>query len=92
MLKGDYIKALEQSQQALDVSLSYLPPQHTDLAPLYDAIGKNYFHLSNYQKAIENYERAADLIVLNPQLSNEQFITDLKVRIDSTKKLFNKKQ
>ncbi|CAF1309052.1 unnamed protein product [Adineta steineri] len=92
MLKGDYIKALEQSQQALDVSLSYLPPQHTDLAPLYDAIGKSYFHLNDYQKAIESYERAADLIALNPQLSNDQFITDLKVRIDSTKKLLNNKQ
>jgi tetratricopeptide (TPR) repeat protein len=90
MHKGDYTKALEQYQQALDVSLSYLPPTHTDLAPLYDSIGKSYFHLGKYQKAVENYERAADLIGLNAQPGNDQFVNDLNTRIDSAKKLLNK--
>jgi tetratricopeptide (TPR) repeat protein len=89
MHTNNYAKALEQYQQALDVSLSYLPPTHTDLAPLYDAIGKSYFRLNDYQKAVENYERAADLIAINVQLSNEQFVTDLNFQIDSAKKLLN---
>ncbi|CAF4429194.1 unnamed protein product [Rotaria sp. Silwood2] len=90
MITGDYMKALEQYQQALDVSLSYLPHLHTDLSPLYDAIGKSYFHLGDYEKAVENYEKAADIIGLNDQSSNDQFINDLKMRMDNTKKLFNK--
>ena len=89
MHKGDYAKALEQYQQALDVSLSYLPSNHTGLAPLYDAIGKSYFHLSEYQKAVENYERAADLIGMNAQSSNDQFINDLNSRLNSAKKFLN---
>jgi hypothetical protein len=89
MQKGDYAKALEQYQQALDVSLSYLSPDHTDLAPLYDAIGKSYFHLCKYQRAVENYERAADLVGLNTQPGNDQFVSDLTTRIDSAKKRLN---
>jgi hypothetical protein len=91
MIKNEYAKALEQYQQAVDVSLSYLPPNHTDLAPLYDAVGKSYFNLGDYQKAVQNYERAADLIVLNAP-GNDQFVNDLNVRIDSAKKLLNNKQ
>ncbi len=91
MIKGDYTKALEQFQQALNVSLSYLPPQHIDLAPLYDAIGKSYFHLGDYQKAVENYELAADLIMPKSQSGNDPLVTDLNLRIDKTKKLLNKK-
>ncbi|UJR24988.1 hypothetical protein I4U23_006350 [Adineta vaga] len=90
MLKGDYMKALEQSQQALNVSLSYLPSRHTDLAVLYDAIGKSYFHLGDYIKAVENYEQAVDLTIINPQSSNDQYISDLNIRINSVKKLLNK--
>ena len=89
---GDHAKALEQYQQALDVSLSYLPPTHTDLAPFYDAIGKSYFRLNEYQKAVENYERAADLIGISAQLSNDLSINDLNTRIHSAKKLLNNKQ
>ncbi len=89
MQKSDYAKALEQYQQALDVSLSYLSPDHTDLAPLYDAIGKSYFHLCKYQRAVENYERAADLVGLNTQPGNDQFVSDLTTRIDSAKKRLN---
>ncbi|CAF5034614.1 unnamed protein product, partial [Rotaria sp. Silwood1] len=89
MIIGDYIKALEQYRQALDVSLSYLPPIHTDLAPLYDAIGKSYFYLGDYKRAIENYDKAADLIELNGQSSNDQLISDLKIRLGNTKKLLD---
>ncbi|CAF0759070.1 unnamed protein product [Rotaria sp. Silwood1] len=89
MIIGDYIKALEQYRQALDVSLSYLPPIHTDLAPLYDAIGKSYFYLGDYKRAIENYEKAADIIELNGQSSNDQLISDLKIRLGNTKKLLD---
>lgn len=88
--KGAYTKALEQYQQALEVSLSYLPPNHTDLAPLYDVIGKSYYQLDEYQNAVENYERAADLIGANSHAGNDQFVSDLNTRIDSAKKLLNK--
>ncbi|CAF0794754.1 unnamed protein product [Adineta ricciae] len=90
MSRGEYAKALEQSQNALDVSLSYLPPRHTDLAPLYDNIGKSYFHMGEYQKAVDNYEKAVDLVVVNPQMNDDSFVSDLKTRIHSAKKLMNK--
>lgn len=89
MFTGEYAKALEQYQQALNVSLSYLPSTHTDLASFYDAIGKSYFRLGEYQKAVENYERAADLIGINTQAANEGFVSDLNTRIDSAKKMLS---
>ncbi|CAF0877546.1 unnamed protein product [Rotaria sordida] len=89
MITGDYVKALEQYQQALDVSLSYLPSIHIDLVPLYDAIGKSYFHLGDYKNAVENYEKAVGLLRFNGQSNNNQFISDLNIRIDDTKKLLN---
>jgi hypothetical protein len=91
MLKGDYAKALEQYQQALDVSLSYLPPKHVDLAPLYDAIGKSYYQQNDYPKAVENFERAADLVSINAQPGSDQFASDLNSRINGTKRLLNNK-
>ncbi|CAF3729794.1 unnamed protein product [Rotaria socialis] len=91
MITGDYIKALEQYEQALDVSLSYLPPMHIHLASIYEAIGKCYFHQSNYIKTVENYEKAAHIIELNAQTNNEQFTNDLQTRINSINKLLNEK-
>lgn len=87
--KGDYIQALEQFQHAVQVSLTYLPPRHADLAPLYDAIGKSYFQQGDYQKAVENYGRAADLVGQNTQPGNDQLFSDLNTRINSAKKLMN---
>lgn len=89
MFTGEYNKALEQYQQALNVSLSYLPSTHTDLAPFYDAIGKSYFRLGEFQKAVENYERAADLIANNTQTINGEFVSDLNTRIDSAKRMLS---
>jgi tetratricopeptide (TPR) repeat protein len=92
MIRNEYNKALEQYQEALNVSLSYLSSNHTDLAPVYDAIGKTYFNLSDYQNAIENFERAADLFGSNAQSCNDQFVSELNNRISNAKKLLNKKQ
>ena len=89
IMKGDYDTALEQYQKALDVSRSYLPPMHTDLASFYDAIGKSYFQLGNYKKAVENYEKAIELIEFNGLQQNNQFSNDLNDRIDNVKKLLN---
>ena len=91
MNKGEFLKALEHYQQALQVSLTYLPPQHTDLAPLYDSIGKSYFEHGDYQKAVENFERAADLISQSPQSPNDRFVNELNTRIDSAKRLLSNK-
>ena len=92
MMKNEYNKALEQYQEALNVSLSYLSSNHTDLAPVYDAIGKTYFNLGDYQNAVDNFERAADLFAPNTQSYNDQFVSEISTRISNAKKLLNKKQ
>ncbi len=91
MNKGEYAKALEHYQQALQVSLSYLPSTHTDLASLYNGIGNSYYKQGHYFEALQNYEKAVHLFGYNQQLMNDQFVNDLNSRIDTTKKLINHK-
>ena len=60
--RGEYAKALVHYQQALQTTLSYLPPDHPDLAPIYKAIGDTYFSQYSCIFAIDNYEKALELL------------------------------
>jgi tetratricopeptide (TPR) repeat protein len=89
MNKGEYVKALKYYQQALETSLSYLPPEHTDLVSLYDAIGNSYYEQGNYLNALENYKQAASLLEHGGQSINDQFLSDINSRMDNAKKLLD---
>lgn len=89
MYKKQYTEALEHYQQALTISLKYLPADHTDLVSLYDSIGRTYYEQGDYHNAMDYYERAASLLGHNHQSWTDPFATDLSSRIIHTKKLMN---
>ncbi|UJR23839.1 hypothetical protein I4U23_026814 [Adineta vaga] len=91
MNKGDYTKALKHYQQALENSLTYLPPEHTDLVPFYDGIGNSYYKLGQYQNAVTNYEEAARILARATKSMNEQLTSDLNSRLNNAKKLLQNK-
>ncbi|CAF1091167.1 unnamed protein product [Adineta steineri] len=90
--RKEYAKALEHFRKSLEISLSYLPPEHSDLVPLYDSIGDVQRELGNYVQAVDNYERAVTLLENNRQMSNDSLIESLHKRIISTQKLLEDKQ
>jgi hypothetical protein len=90
--KKEQAKALEHFQKSLDVSLSFLPPEHPDHATLYDSIGDIHKELGDYAQAMHNYERAVTLLEKNHQMSNDQLIESLHRRIISTHQLLKDKQ
>ncbi|CAF3001353.1 unnamed protein product [Rotaria sp. Silwood2] len=67
--KGDYAAATEHYKQALRVSLTYLSPDHSELAPMYKNIGDCYLNQNNYSNALPNYEQA--IISIEYEQSNE---------------------
>ncbi|CAF4347161.1 unnamed protein product [Rotaria sp. Silwood2] len=77
MYKGEYNKALEYLHKALEVSLSYLPSDHPDLASIYTMIGSCYSHMANYALALDNYKRAMQLMQNNIQPVDQQSIDDV---------------
>jgi tetratricopeptide (TPR) repeat protein len=85
--QGDCNLALEYYQQALRVSLTYLPSDHPDLAVMYKYIADCYLKQNNYNDALENYERAIDLLENNTQSAKTQFIMELQNLVNKTKQL-----
>ncbi|CAF2066769.1 unnamed protein product [Rotaria magnacalcarata] len=67
ILKNELSKAIEHYQQALEVSLIYLPSDHPDLIPIYSAIADCYSTDSNRILARENYEKGTQLVQPNIQ-------------------------
>ncbi|CAF1314202.1 unnamed protein product [Rotaria sordida] len=85
--KNEYIKALDHYQQALQMSLTYLPSDHSDLAPKYKAIGDNYLNQKDYIHALENYEKAIELFKKDTSQVNFEIINDLQTRVHKAKQL-----
>ncbi|CAF1247645.1 unnamed protein product [Adineta steineri] len=85
--KGDYITALIHYEQALIVSLTYLPSDHYNLAPIHKSIGDCYLNQNNYENALTNYERAIHLIESNTQSPKPSTITELQNLVNKTKEL-----
>ncbi|CAF0989951.1 unnamed protein product [Adineta steineri] len=85
--KGEYITALIHYEQALKISLTYLPSDHYNLAPIYKSIGDCYLNQNNYENALTNYERAIHLIESNTQSPKSSTITELQNLINKTKQL-----
>ncbi|CAF4821273.1 unnamed protein product [Rotaria sp. Silwood1] len=75
--KNEYIKALNHYRQALQMSLTYLPSDHPDLAPIYKAIDDNHLNQKNSIPALENYEKEIELLEKDTPQVNFKIITDL---------------
>ncbi|CAF3524473.1 unnamed protein product [Rotaria sp. Silwood1] len=75
--KNEYIKALNHYRQALQMSLTYLPSDHPDLAPIYKAIDDNHLNQKNSIPALENYEKEIELLEKDTPQVNFEIITDL---------------
>ncbi|CAF4559529.1 unnamed protein product [Rotaria sp. Silwood2] len=86
-LKNEFSKAVEHYQQAFEASLRCLPPDHPDLIPIFSAIGDCYSKTSNHMLALENYERAAQLMQHSSQSTDQQTIDNLTNHIVNTRKL-----
>jgi tetratricopeptide (TPR) repeat protein len=86
-LKGDYVAALEYYKKSLELSLTYLPSDHSDLTFMYKNIGDCYLNQNNYSLALQNYERAINIIESNTQLSTPRIINELQNLVSKTKQL-----
>jgi tetratricopeptide (TPR) repeat protein len=85
--KGDYAVALEYYEKSLELSLTYLPPDHPDLTFIYKSIGDCYLNQNNYMLALQNYERAIHIMENNTQLPISQNIDELRNLIKKTEQL-----
>jgi tetratricopeptide (TPR) repeat protein len=83
--KHEHVKALHHYEQGLQMSLTYLQPDHPDLLPIYIAIGNIYLDQSDYVHAIENYEKAMTLLKYDTQQVNSEIHTDLHTRINKAR-------
>ena len=90
--KGEYATALEHYEQALQAGLTYLPPDHSDLALMYKNIGDCYFKQNNNSYALKNYERAINMIDNSTQSQKSPVIDELRSLVNKITELveFNK--
>ena len=84
--KGEHGKALEHYKQALQISLTYLPSNHSELSNIYKAIGDTYVNQNDYWYALENYKRAIYLLEINKPPSSSQTLADLKNLAQKTRR------
>jgi len=87
--KGEHMKALEHYQMSLKTSLSYMPPDHPELAVIYKTIGSSYFNNHNYVEALQNYEQSAQLIKSSGQQADQNFVVELNDCIAKTRQLLD---
>ena len=59
--QGNYAKALEYHEKALDIRERVLGPNHPDTAQSYNNIGLVYYNQGDYAKALEYYGKALDI-------------------------------
>jgi tetratricopeptide (TPR) repeat protein len=79
--KNEHDKALYHYEQLLQMSLTYLRPDHPDLVPIYKAIGNTYLNQNDYVHALENYEKAMRLLKYGTQHVDSEVFTDMCTRI-----------
>ena len=58
---GDYNKAIEYHEKALEIRINTLGESHPDIADYYNNLGVVYNDLGDYGKAIEYYEKALEI-------------------------------
>ncbi|CAF3804796.1 unnamed protein product [Adineta steineri] len=61
--QGDYEKAVDYYEKALEIKIKTLPANHPDLAISYSNIGSVYVHMGVYSKALSFYEKALAIYI-----------------------------
>jgi tetratricopeptide (TPR) repeat protein len=59
--QGDYEKAIEYHEKALEIEQKTLPENHPSLATSYNNIGSVYDNMGEYSKALSYYEKALEI-------------------------------
>ena len=60
-LKGEYKKAIECYEKALEIRLKITGENHPDTATIYNNIGEAYYYKGEYDRAIEFYKKAVKI-------------------------------
>lgn len=58
---GEYQRALEMDEKALEIRKKALPEDHPDLAQSYNNVGNTYSNIGDYQKALECQQKALEI-------------------------------
>jgi tetratricopeptide (TPR) repeat protein len=85
--KNEHAKALEHYQRSLQTSLIYMKVDHPDLAPIYKAIGDTHLNQNDYIHAVENYEKAIELLENDTKQIHFELLTDLRTCVDRARQL-----
>ena len=80
--RNEHTKALYHYQQLLQISLTYLQSNHPDLSSVYSAIGNSYFTQKKYHLAMENYEKAMELLQYSIQPVSAEIVAHLTTRMN----------
>lgn len=88
MKKNEFEKAIPYYERALNSSLSIIKSDHLHLIPIYNSLGECYSKINNYISALENYEKAAEIMLRNGiQSIDEETMKTLNTHINDLKKL-----
>ncbi|MBK6566797.1 MAG: tetratricopeptide repeat protein [Saprospiraceae bacterium] len=71
---GNYKKAEELANTAVELKLKYLGSHHSSLATTYNAMGNIFQVQQNYQTAIENYRKAEQIFLYLKDTANVEFV------------------
>lgn len=85
--QNEHVKALHHYQQLLQISRTYLQSNHPDLSPVYSSIGNSYFIQKNYHLAMENYEKALELLQYSIQPVGTEILAQLSARMNEIRHL-----
>lgn len=61
--EGDYDSSIEYHKKALDLRLKYHPDNSADIASAYKDLGTSYHSKKEYEKAVENYGNALEILL-----------------------------
>ena len=92
--QGDYAKALEYYNKALEISIQVLGEKHPDVAKCYNDLGIIYYRQGEYAKTLEFFNKALGILQAtlgekHPQtMSIQKNIEDVKATMmEQSKKL-----
>lgn len=88
VMKNEFEKATNYYERALHTYLSVLKPDHPDLIPIYKSLGECYSKTNKHELALENYEKAAQIMYENNfETLDQDTMNDLNNRISELKNL-----
>jgi len=58
---GDYDRAIESYQKALEIALKEFGPEHPEVAVRYNELGLAYYNICDYDRATQSYQKALEI-------------------------------